>query len=132
MEPTIMKGDMVHVDYGAYRNRPPERWDVVVYKRDEKRLWIHRVVGLPGEEIRLERGGVFVNDKKLEAPQNLSHIPYVSKEVMIDPAAQPPFEIYQVPKDSYFLLGDNSKESADSRYLGAIHMDRIKGKVVLQ
>lgn len=56
-----MKGEMVHVVYGAYRQQPPKSWDVVLYKRDEKRLWIHRAVGLPWGSIRLKGGGVFVN-----------------------------------------------------------------------
>ena len=131
MEPTIMKGDMVNIDYSAYRERSPKRWDIIVYERDKKSYLAHRVVGLPGEKIRIDNGDIFVNEKRLKIPESVQHNSYIPKEVLVNSAAEPPFESYVVPKDSYFLLGDNSEKSFDSRFIGSISTDKIQGRIVL-
>jgi len=131
MEPTIMKGDMVNVDYRAFRQQSPKRWDIIVYERDKKRYLAHRVVGLPGEKIRIDNGEIFVNERRLKTPKSVQYISYIPKEMLVNSAAEPPFEIYDVPKDSYFVLGDNSGKSFDSRFIGSIPKKKIKGRVVL-
>jgi len=129
MEPTFKKGESIIINLKAYINEPPKRWDVVVYQSHKGKLWIHRVVGLPGENLIINPDGVYVNGEKLSKPSDLSYISYIPEEMLIDKNAKPPYKEYKIPNDSYFLLGDNSQNSYDSRMVGVVSIDKIKGKV---
>ena len=129
MMPTIGIGD--HVGTFEIKNNelnPIERFDIVVYQGqpakvkvdfDEKNtVFVHRVIGLPGEKIEIKEGKVFVNDKLLdEAFQK------------IDGGSDFPAII--IPENEYFLLGDNRPNSLDSRYWkkSTINRKDIHGKV---
>lgn len=86
---------------------------------DENTKFIFRVVGLSGEKIEMKNGEVFVNDKLLEEPFNKNK-------------SSDNFGPIIVPKNEYFLLGDNRPESNDSRYWkpSTIKRENILGKVV--
>lgn len=100
----------------------PRRGDIVVFKYPDKnplnppRDFIKRVIGLPGERIRITDGKVYVNDQPLTEP-------YIAEE----PWA--PFET-TVPDDSLFVMGDNRNNSADSRYWGPMPLANLKGQAV--
>src|SRR5262249_3665576 len=68
MVPTVLDGDRVLVNKTVYRDRFPERGDVVVFRvpREPGRAWIKRVIGLPGDKVAVKGGEVYVNGKKLE------------------------------------------------------------------
>jgi signal peptidase I len=96
----------------------PKRWDVVVFKypEDPSSLYVMRLVGLPGETIRIEGGAVWADGKKLEPPDSLRGIEYLSEMggwhddlwgSKDRPAA--------LGEDEYFVLGDFSAQSKDSR-----------------
>jgi len=133
MEPTIGNDDTILVDYSAYRTRRPTRWEIVIYEMELPQggtgFWVFRVVGLPGEKIKIEEGGIFVNDERLEVPKDLSHLSYLPREVLEGSVSEEPTQVYSVPEKSYFLLGDNSKRAADSRFYGPVSFDRLKGAV---
>jgi len=60
MAPTIVPGEIVVIDYNAYKKVLPERWDVVAYfNQTEKSMYTHRLVGLPGEEIDIHDSSIF-------------------------------------------------------------------------
>ena len=128
MEPTIAKGDNVVVDFGAYSKEKPKRWDIAAYSGSNDRLFIHRIVGLPGENLVINPDGIYINGTKLPLPDYLSHVSYVPAEKLLDEGAKPPYTEYKIPNDSYFLLGDNGKRSYDSRMAGPVPGSRIKGK----
>mgnify|MGYP001365242599 CR=1 FL=1 len=102
--------------------RFPKRGDIVVFKYPDPdpkaapRDFIKRVIGLPGDRIRIIEGTVFVNDTALEEP-------YI---------AEPPWQDMEttVPLDSLFVLGDNRNNSADSRYWGPMPLANLKGQAV--
>lgn len=129
MEPTFNKGDSVVINLKAYAKERPKRWEVAVYQGHNDKLWIHRIVGLPGENLVINPDGIYIDGTKIPKPDYLSHISYLPEEMLADKDAKSPYKEYKIPNDSYFLLGDNSQKSYDSRMVGPISIDKIKGKV---
>jgi signal peptidase I len=122
MEPTIKHGDLIDADLSAYDKADPKRWDIVVYESPTgEGDWVSRVVGLPGETIDVAFGQVTINGEAQTPPDSdLRYVKDLSSKI-----AMP----YVIPKDSYFLLGDNNSEALDSREFGATPRAKIKGKV---
>lgn len=87
------------------------------------------MVGLPGESLIIALDGIYINGTKKTMPDYLSRISYIPEEALTDKNTKPPYKAYKIPNDSYFLLGDNSQSSYDSRMSGFISNDRIKGKI---
>lgn len=92
------------------------RRDVIIIKQEENFL-VKRLVGLPGDTLRVDETGVYINDQSIES--------YV-----------PDFETVYYDKvlaeDEYYVLGDNRPISLDSRYFGIVFEDQILGEVVLE
>ncbi|MDF2877565.1 MAG: lepB [Clostridia bacterium] len=123
MVDTINVGDHILTNMLPYYYRDPYRGEIVVFKQ-EKESWVKRVVGEPGDVIDIREGNVYVNDEKLDESA------YLATEGISDPTVpDQSIELpYQVPKDQYFVMGDNRPDSHDSRYLGAIKRENIYGK----
>jgi signal peptidase I len=98
----------------------PRRGDVVVfrYPKDPDRDFIKRIIAVPGDEVAIENGVVFVNNVRLEEP-------YIQSRPSYDFAEQ------IVPPGSYFVLGDNRTNSFDSHAWGFVPEENIIGKAVL-
>lgn len=107
MESTIMTGDRVIGFRTSYLFSSPERGDIVIFKNpdDESKLYIKRIIGVPGDKVEIIDGLVYINDS--EEPLNESYLSVTPKGS---------FGPYEVPEDSYFMLGDNRNVSKDSRY----------------
>ena len=125
MENTIMTGDQIFGNRLAYLNHGPERYDIIIFKYpdNESKLFIKRVIGLPGETVTIRDGKVYINDNK--KPLDDSFIP----EPM-----EGDFGPYEVPEDHYIVLGDNRNWSKDSRFWNNTYVarDKILGKAVLR
>ena len=125
MENTIMTGDQIFGNRLAYLTHDPERYDIVIFKYpdNESKLFIKRVIGLPGETVTIKDGKVYINDSA--EPLDDSFIP----ETM-----EGNFGPYEVPENSYFMLGDNRNWSKDSRFWNNTYVkrDAILGKAVLR
>lgn len=89
-----------------------DRFDIVVLKEDD--YLIKRVIALPGEKISCQNGNIYINGKKLKDKYGSG--------------LTSDFDPIEVPKDSYFVMGDNRENSKDSRYIGPINKKEIKGK----
>jgi signal peptidase I len=115
MEPTFLPGDRLLVDPHAYRDRPPERGDLVVVAdpADPERWLLKRVVGTPGDSIRVDRDGA----------QRTSARP------VTDPTAGGALEEMEVPNDHVFLLSDRPTHTRDSRQFGPVHLGAVLGRV---
>ncbi len=139
MRMTLLEGDLILVNkfiYGAKipftklrlpALKGPKRGDVVVfiYPEDKKKDFIKRLVGLPGESVEIKAGSIYINDKPAQEPV-FNRIYYYNKG---DFGAQGRKLI--VPKDSYFVLGDNSASSKDSRYWGFVPKDNLLGEALI-
>lgn len=127
MEPTLLIGDHILVDRSKAA-RSPKRGDLVVfeYPEDPTKDFIKRVVAIGGDKVEIKDKILFVNGNEVKEP-------YVShKETDMIPATQNPRDNYGpqvIPKDSYFVLGDNRDRSYDSRFWGAVPKDKVKGTV---
>ena len=121
METTVMTGDRLYGNRLAYINSQPQRGDIVIfrYPDNEKELFIKRVIGLPGDKVEIKDGLVYINDSKTPLSE-----PYVNGT----PVGS--FGPYEVPADSYFMMGDNRNNSADSRFWrnSYVHKDKILGE----
>ncbi len=119
MEPTIKVGDMILANVYAYRSETPRRGDVIVFNfpRDPKQQYIKRVVGLPGETVKIEGSQVYINGRKLEEP----FVQHMGSRTRPD-------NEWTVPDGNLFVLGDNRDNSADSRYWGFIATDSVVGR----
>jgi len=124
MEPNFHDGQYLLTDKVSYRLGEPKRGDVVVFRAppsysDE---FIKRIVGLPGDTVKVEDGGVYLNGKKLEEE-------YIPQEFLTRAGqfAQDGKQI-TVPEGSYFVFGDNREHSLDSRGLGLIKKQYITGR----
>lgn len=124
MLPTIEPGDRVIMSRLAYVGaKEPQRGDIVVFRApeelDEKDDLIKRIVALPGEEVSVSGGRVYINGQSLEEP-------YLDEEPYYE------FGPYTVPEDGYFVLGDNRNWSNDAHLWSTHYISEksIKGKAV--
>lgn len=125
MNPTLIKGDRVLVDKAIYKKSEPERGDLVVFKypEDSQRSFIKRVVGLPNETIEIKNGRILINGVAIKEPAVLTKIYYYNKGDY-GKAGQ----VTKISNDSYYVLGDNSNISQDSRYWGLVPKEYLEGK----
>ena len=124
MEETLQHGERLIVNKLVYRFSEPDRGEIVVFTPQgaEDNRYIKRIIGLPGDTVYIQDGEVFVNGEPLEED-------YI-KEEMREVGESGPFEI---PEDSYFVLGDNRNHSADSRFpnlVGYVDEDNIHGRAL--
>src|ERR1700694_2499532 len=122
MEPTFRRGDKVIANMWAYALRAPRRWDVVVVhpKTDELKdvVWVMRVVALPGETIAFSDGHILIDGMPLAQPRQIAAIRF--KELPRTENLVPIVHPYTVPKECYYVVGDNVLVAYDSRVWGAL------------
>jgi len=124
MMPNFQDAEYLLTEKVTYYTRNPNRGDVVVFMppistTDE---FIKRVIGLPGENVMVKDGHVYINDKLLAEPYIKDDVitsggPFLSEGVQ-----------YTVPAGEYFVMGDNRPNSSDSRYWGPITKKVMTGR----
>jgi signal peptidase I len=127
MSPTLQDRDSLLVDKITYRFSDPKRFDIVIfpYKYGNNQYFIKRVIGLPGETVKIDReGNIFINGTKLEESYGA--------EVIVDPG-RAETDIVLGEKE-YFVMGDNRNHSMDSRDItvGNISKSDILGKAFIR
>ena len=127
MESTLSDGDNLIVDKITYRFRDPERYDIIVfpYQYEKNTYYIKRIIGMPGEKVRIDTDGViYINGKELKE--------YYGREIIADPGIAE--EEITLGSDEYFVMGDNRNNSTDSRTssVGNIHKKDILGRAWLR
>ncbi len=163
MKPTILEGDRVVVNKLAYDLKVPfttwhvAEWDnpkrgeiVTFYSPRDEKLLIKRVIGVPGDVIKMRNNQLYINDEpavyseldpeitnQLDPSQQRNHSFFfetVGKNVhpvMLRPALPNhtnSFGPVEIPVDKYLMLGDNRDNSADSRVIGLVDRQRITGR----
>jgi len=139
MRPTLLEGDAILVNKFIYGPkipftdlrlpgfRQPKRGDVIVfiYPENPKKDFIKRLVAKEGETVEIKSGTIYINDKPLLEPI-FSQRFYYNKGKLAREG-----EKIVVPKDSFFVLGDNSGSSQDSRYWGFVPKKNILGQAMI-
>lgn len=130
MRPTLMEGDRIFVDKVTYRFRPPARGEIIVFKfpDDPKKDFIKRLIAFEGEEVEIKSGVVYINGRPLDQLTNMPHYYYYNQN---DSIYGKEHAKVRVPPDSFYVLGDNSAHSHDSRYWGFIPKHYLIGKAFL-
>ena len=128
MDPTFEHGEYLIVDQISYRFNKPERGDVIVFKypNDTRQFFIKRVIGLPGERIKIDGTKVTIfneeypDGKVLDEPYIKSNSRHGSKPDVI------------LSNSEYYVLGDNRLESSDSRSWGPLRKELIIGRPLVR
>ncbi|MGI8315105.1 signal peptidase I [Halobacillus mangrovi] len=134
MLPTLHSGDHLIVSKINYTLGSPERFDVVVFHATEKKDYIKRVIGLPGDHVEYKNDKLYINGKEMEEPfltEEKEHVE--SGEVNTDDFTieELPGGYEEVPENHFLVLGDNRTNSTDSRMLGVIPDNQIVGEAIL-
>lgn len=123
MEHTIEPGDDLFGLRLAYLNSGPKRGDIIIfrYPDNEEKKFVKRVIGLPGENVKITDGRIYIDDAQKPLKED-----YLKEEWI---KGTGPYE-YQIPEDSYLVLGDNRNDSLDARYWENTYVtkDQIIGK----
>ena len=119
MEPSFQSHEYLIIDEITYRFQEPARGDVVVlrYPRDPQQYFIKRIIGLPGERIKITDGTVFINGEQLQES-------YLSQEYATSYTMD---ELTLAPME-FFVMGDNRANSLDSRSFGPLSRNNIVGR----
>lgn len=134
MLPNFRTGERIFTQSVLYRFNPPQRGDVIVFRYPlaPANDFIKRIVGLPGEEIKLSGNKVFI--KNASHPEGfVLHEAYLAADTMTAGKkflAEDVF--YKIPVESVMVFGDNRKDSSDSREWGPVPVRNVIGKVFLR
>jgi signal peptidase I len=145
MSPTLLKGNHVLADLEAYRDKPIERGDIIVFRHPQNMIMIKRVIGVGGDTIEMRKRALFLNGKPIhvkatgEKPPEFAAQGSEAYEETIGgktyrvlystDALQDHFKT-QVPDGMVYVLGDHRDFSNDSRFWGPVSSDEVLGKAL--
>jgi signal peptidase I len=127
MEPHLHNGEQIIAEKVSMKFKPLHRGEIVIFRHpnNNERLLVKRVVGLPGETVKVSHGDVYINGTLLDEPYTLVPDSTTGGKDLVEDVA------YQIPQNSYILLGDNRRESSDSRTFGPVRKELILGRVLM-
>lgn len=128
MVPNFKDGDYLLIDELTYRVRQPERGEVAVfhYPQDESTYFIKRIIGLPGDRVKIENGTIQVFTTEHPEGSTLTE-GYLQSDVFTSGAVD-----VTLGNKQYFVLGDNRPYSFDSRSWGTLNEKELVGLVRLR
>jgi signal peptidase I len=134
MEPTLHERDRLVVEKVSYHLNQPHFGDIIVFnpplelqrqrKIDKDQAFIKRIIGTPGDSIKVTESKVYINGKPLQ--ENYLKESYIQQD------ARQIYNNTQVPVNSFFVMGDNRNNSLDSRYWGFVPSENIIGRAVFR
>ena len=129
MMPTLKVGDRLVIEKVSYNFHPPVTGDIVVfeppqqlqrYGYDKNQAFIKRIIGLPGDIIKIKHGIVSINDQPL------------AENYIAEPPKYALLTSVKIPKDKYFVMGDNRNNSNDSHVWGFLPRKNIIGRAIFR
>lgn len=124
MQPALQNGNHLIVEKISYLMGEPERFDIIVFEHSENVNYIKRVIGLPGEQVQIREGKIYINDKPIYdqyGDGSMDNAGIAGEKLTLGP-------------EEYFVLGDNREGSEDSRSetVGLVRADKIIGRAWLR
>jgi|SRR3989344_9436222 len=118
MEPTYQAGDITLINRVSYIFRPPVRGEIVAIKLAGRRVMLmKRIIGLPGEAVRIRNGQVFIDETPLTEAYLLSPQPWnLPPRVLI--------------AEEYFVIGDNRRQTMTEHFFGRVKIKQIVGRAL--
>lgn len=132
MAPTVSPGDHVMMEGLTFLQRKPHRGDIIVFRTDgieslpAATMYVKRIDGEPGEHLRVADGKLYINDTRATITNNAGEIVYSLPEQWRSSASNTDLTI---PSGQYFVLGDNSTNSFDSRFWGCVPANNVMGRI---
>ncbi len=125
MAPTLRSGQVVSVDTQAYVHHPPQRGDIVLFTppSSSSRLFIKRIIAIPGDRLLITNGVVSINGQTLSEP-------YLAEPWTVNNSWPSDGHEVILPANQYFVMGDNRNPSSDSRNFGFVNLETIQARVV--
>jgi signal peptidase I len=141
MIPTLLVGDHILVNKFIYGVKipftrktlipvsKPHRDDVIVFvfPQDRSKDYIKRIIGLPGEDIKIIGRRIYINGE----PYSDKHGVYSNQRKPLRPPVRPNYGPVTVPEGHLFVMGDNRDNSSDSRVWGFVPLGSLKGKALI-
>lgn len=132
MEPTLHDQDKMIVNKFIYYVKEPERFDIVIFHANEEKDFIKRVIGLPGEHVKVEDNVLYIDGEEVQQSfleineDNEVIYPIITNDFTLE-GLKGNYE--DIPENHVLVLGDNRNNSTDSRSysLGLVNMDQIVG-----
>lgn len=125
MLPNFINGEYLLTNKLVYRFKDPGRGDIVVFRAPENNQYdyIKRIIGLPGDTVKILNGNIYINNQKIDESA------YLSPTIQ----SRPGYYLHEgkeivIPPNSYLVFGDNRTNSSDSRDFGPIPKESIVGK----
>ncbi|KAF1297830.1 signal peptidase I [Enterococcus sp. JM4C] len=129
MLPTLDDGDVVIVN----RRQPVTRYQLIAFRTVKGDVIVRRVIGLPGEKVELRQGKLYVNDEeRVEFYLTKESVPTEEATKLGEFSGQEVEGIQSVPKNTYYVLGDNRSYATDSRYFGPVAEDQVIGVISMR
>lgn len=130
MEPNFYDHEYLIIDEITYRFNNPERGDIIVfrYPRNPQEYFIKRLIGLPGEEVQIKDGSVFIYNNESPDGRKIdeAYLPNGTKTYGLSE------EKVVLDEDEFFVLGDNRNSSKDSRSFGPVNRSYVTGRVLFR
>ncbi len=133
MAPAVAAGDHVYVEGVTFKVRGPRRGDLIAFRAVETEqgpkgsVYVKRLAGQPGDRVRITDGKVFINDEHWSLSNAAGEIRYGNiRSAMFLRIGS---ESVRVPPGNFFVLGDNTWNSSDSRFWGFLPVENVTGRV---
>ncbi|MBA2174132.1 signal peptidase I [Halobacillus locisalis] len=130
---SLHSGQHLIVSKINYTLGSPDRFDVVVFHATERKDYIKRVIGVPGDHVSYENDQLYINGEAIEEPYLTEQKQQYPNETLTNDFSieQLPGGYEEVPEGSVLVLGDNRRNSTDSRMLGVISDDQLVGEAIV-
>jgi signal peptidase I len=128
MMPTLENGERMVVNKIGYQVGEIQRFDIIVFHATEEKDYVKRVIGVPGDHIAYKNDQLFINGEMQEEPYlDSKKVQLTSGTLTEDFTLEERAKVSVIPEGFVFVMGDNRRESLDSRELGLVSMDEIIG-----